>query len=154
MPKEYQGNQMPQDYNEAETRWFDFGQKGNRKFYFEVRETREFGIEDILEELAVIYGLRPEDFSEIKVKKQSGEILENVELTLKPELSVQLFGHEVSFDFTVEGKLSEKIQSSVTNISRTDYYPDGDIGGESLADYDRVSEKWIIQPRILPAKKR
>ncbi len=119
-----------------------------------MRETREFTIADIQEQLAVIYGLRPEDFASIDIKKESsGVILENAELHLKPEISIKLFGHQVSFEFTVEGRITKTTQSQITNLSRNDFYDDGDIRGESLADYDRTTGRWKMQPNILKIQK-
>ena len=135
MPKEYPASKQPEDLIHAESAWMNEGVKGREQFYYEVRETREFTIADIQEQLAVIYGLRPEYFASIDIKKESsGVILENVELHLKPEISIKLFGHQVSFEFTVEGRITKKTQSQITNLSRNDFYDDGDIRGESLAD--------------------
>jgi hypothetical protein len=129
----------------AESAWLDQGAKGRRQFYHEVRETREFSIEDIHQIIYDIYGVGPIDFASVKIKQESSAGMpENVELTLKPEISLQVFGHQVSFEFTVEGKITKSAQSLITNLSRTDYYDDGDIRGESLADYDRVTEQWVL----------
>jgi hypothetical protein len=150
MPREYSASRQPNNLIHAESAWTYEGAKDREKFYYEVRETREFSVEDILWEISKIYDLRPEDFSSIVVKKESpGGMLENVELYLDPELSMRSFGHKVSFDFTVEGRISERIQGQVTSISRTDYYEDGDVGGgEGLMDYDRTKELWIMKSDI------
>lgn len=154
MPKEYPASKQPEDLVHAESLWGNEGVRGREQFYYEVRETREFTIVDIQEQLAVIYGLRPEDFASIDIKKESsGVILENVELHLKPEISNKLFGHQVSFEFTVEGRITKKTQSQITNLSRNDFYDDVDIRGESLADYDRSTGRWIMQPNILQIQK-
>ncbi len=146
MPKEYPTGKQPENFVNAEENWLDEGAKDKRKFYYEVRETKEFSIEDIIEQLAVIYGLRPEDFSSIDIKKEStGGMIENGELHLNEEKSRELFGHKVSFEFTTEGKITKQTQARITNLSRNDFYDDGDIRGEDLADYDRTTEKWIIK---------
>ena len=148
MPREYSASKQPEDLVHAEIAWMNEGVRGREQFYHEVRETREFTIADIQEQIAVIYGLVPENFASIDVKKENlGGIPENVELHLKPEISVRLFGHQVSFEFTVEGRITKDTQSRITNLSRNDYYDDGDVRGESLADYDRITKRWIMQPK-------
>ncbi len=156
MPKEYAISKQPIDLIDARNTWMEEGVRQGRdrqKFYYEVRETKEFTIEDILEQLAVIYQLRPEDFADIKVKKENSEILENVALYLKPEISIRLFGNQVSFEFIVRGRLTDRAATSITNISRIDYdenlVPNWE---ESLADYIHSPEDgsghWKTQPNI------
>lgn len=153
MPREYPASRQPEDLVHAENEWMNEGAKTPEKFYYEIRETREFSVEDIQEQLAVIYGIRPEDFGLIDIKKESaGGTLERAELHLKPEISRKLFGHLVSFDFMAEGRITKGHETFVTNISRNDFYDDGDVFGESLADYDRTTGKWKIQPGILRPK--
>ncbi|MDR3642536.1 MAG: hypothetical protein P4L74_02820 [Candidatus Doudnabacteria bacterium] len=68
MPREYPASRQPEDLFHAESAWANEGAKGHEQFYYEVRETREFTIEDIQEQLAVIYGVRPEDFAKVEIK--------------------------------------------------------------------------------------
>ncbi len=154
MPKEYSASRQPEDLFHAESAWMNEGVKGHEQFHYEVRETKEFTIWDLWEPLNLIYGLKPDHFGSIKIKKESsGGAVENAELFLKPEISMLFFGHQVSFEFTVEGRIAENVQSQVTNLSRNDYYDDGDIRGESLADYDRTTGRWRMQPNKLQINK-
>lgn len=154
MPREYPASRQPKDFVHAESAWLNEGVKGHEQFYSEVRETKEFEIWDLWEPLRCIYGINPNHFGRIEIKKESsGGAVENAELYLKPEVSKIFFGHQVSFEFTVEGRITRKTQSQITNLSRNDYYDDGDIRGESLADYDRTTGQWRMQPYILQIKK-
>ena len=46
MPREYLGNQQPRNLDEAESQWRR-EHEGLEPYYYEVRETREFTLEDI-----------------------------------------------------------------------------------------------------------
>lgn len=160
MPREYAASQQPFNYVEAKSMWDNEGAKDKGPFFYEVREIKEFTVKDIEEFLAIIYHIRHEDYAAIKIKTVNERgIPLNIELELDPEISHKLFAHQVSFEFTVEGSLTDDTQSHRTNISRTDYYEDGSIWGESIADYrreviDGADGAWVMQPDIMKANAR
>ena len=155
MPREYPASKQPTDLFGAESAWLNEGAKGHRQFYYEVRETKEFSIDDIHQVIYEIYGFNPTDFEPAIIKKESpAGALENVEIALKPEISLDAFGHQVIFEFTVEGNITKRTESFITNLHRIDLYDDGEVRGESLADYDRTTEQWVFEPKISPLKPR